>query len=128
MLGFVPLPNLPEFMLSLFRRDGESGKYSPHPYGSPASRLLRNSKSFQTILCMPISLTTLGHPTVLVYSSTALLTLSGVWLKLAALTNLSGTDLDAGGARRVSGMDATNQTLASSDLNKCHSSSAQTGN
>ena len=37
---------------------------------------------------------------------TALLDLSGDWSKLAALTNL-----DAEGARRVSGMDATNQTL-----------------
>ncbi len=55
---------------------------------------------------------------MLVYSSTALLTLSGVWLKLATLTNLSGTDLDAGGARRVSGMDATNQTLTNHDPDK----------
>ena len=98
MLGFVPLPNLPK---SLFRLEGESGK------------------------CVPISLTTLGHPTVLACGSTALLTLSGVWLKLAPLTNLSGTNLDADGAQRVSGMDATNQTLAS--LRPDHSSSAQTG-
>ena len=39
--------------------------------------------------CLPISLTTLGHPTVLAYGSTALLTLSGVWLKLANAQTLT---------------------------------------
>ncbi|WP_289283964.1 MULTISPECIES: hypothetical protein [unclassified Methylophaga] len=38
---------------------------------------------------MPISLTTLGHPTVLACGSTALLTLSGVWLKLANAQTLT---------------------------------------
>ncbi len=51
-------------------------------------------------------------PLVLACGSTALLDLSGDWSKLAVLTNLSGTNLDAEGARRVSGMDATNQTLS----------------
>jgi hypothetical protein len=55
---------------------------------------------------------------VLACGFTALLTLSGVWLKLAALTNLSGTNLDAEGARRVSGMNATNQTLTNHDPDK----------
>jgi hypothetical protein len=52
-------------------------------------------------------------PTVLACGSTALFTLSSVWLKLTTFTNLSGTNLDAGGAQRGSGMDATNQTLTS---------------
>jgi len=67
---------------------------------------------------VPISLTTLGHPNVLACGFTALLALSGVWLKYAALTNLSGTNLDARGARRVSDMDVTNQTLTSRYPNK----------
>jgi len=46
---------------------------------------------------------------VLACGFTALLGLSGDWSKLAALTNLSGTNLDAEDARRVSGRDATNQ-------------------
>ena len=62
---------------------------------------------------MPISLTTLGHPTVLACGSTRHNIDSGGRLKLASLTNLSGTNLDAEGAQRVSGMDATNQTLTS---------------
>jgi len=51
--------------------------------------------------------------------------LSGRLTKLAALTNLSGTNLDAGGARRVSGMDATNQTGKSLILTKSRYSSTQ---
>ena len=51
-------------------------------------------------------------PLVLACGFTALRFLSGRLTKLAALTNLSGTNLDAEGARRVSGMDATNQTLS----------------
>jgi hypothetical protein len=51
-------------------------------------------------------------PLVLACGSTALHFLSGRLTKLASLTNLSGTNLDTGGARRVSGMDATNQKLA----------------
>ena len=45
----------------MFRLEGESGK------------------------CAPISLTTLGRPNVLACGSTALLSLSGDWAKLAAL-------------------------------------------
>lgn len=36
-------------------------------------------------LCLPISLTTLRHPSVLACGSSALLTLSGVWLKLPSV-------------------------------------------
>tara|TARA_R110001599_G_C12008231_1_gene637740 strand:- start:340 stop:657 length:318 start_codon:yes stop_codon:yes gene_type:complete len=51
-------------------------------------------------------------PLVLACGFPVLIAWSGVRPKLAALTNLSGTNLDTGGARRVSGMDATNQKLA----------------
>ena len=67
-------------------------------------------------------------PLVLTCGSTALLDLSGDWSKLAVLTNLSGTNLDAEGARRVSGMDATNQTGKSLILTKSHYSPTQKGN
>jgi len=55
-------------------------------------------------------LTTLGHPTLLACGFTRHNIDSGGRLKLAALTNLSGINLDAGGARRVSDKDVTNQT------------------
>jgi len=66
-------------------------------------------------------------PLVLACGSTALRFLSGRLTKLAALTNLSGTNLDAEGARRVSGMDATNQTGKSLILTKSRYSSTQKG-
>ena len=65
---------------------------------------------------------------VLACGSTALRFLSGRLTKLAALTNLSGTNLDAEDARRVSGMDATNQTGKSLILTKSHYSPTQKGN
>jgi len=40
-------------------------------------------------LCVPISLTTLGHPNVLACGFTALLAVSGVWLKLANAQTLT---------------------------------------
>ena len=61
-------------------------------------------------------------PHVLACGSTALRFLSG------RLTNLSGTNLDAEDARRVSGMDATNQTGKSLILTKSHYSPTQKGN
>jgi len=66
-------------------------------------------------------------PFVLACGFTALRFLSGRLTKLAALTNLSGTNLDAGGARRVSGRDATNQTGKSLILTKNRYSSTQKG-
>jgi len=67
-------------------------------------------------------------PLVLACGFTALRFLSGRLTKLAALTNLSGTNLDAEDARRVSGMDATNQTGKSLILTKSHYSPTQKGN
>ena len=66
-------------------------------------------------------------PLVLACGFTALRFLSGRLTKLAALTNLSRTNLDAGSARRVSGMDATNQTGKSLILTKSRYSSTQKG-
>jgi hypothetical protein len=66
-------------------------------------------------------------PLVLACGFTVLIAWSGVRPKLAALTNLSGTNLDTGGARRVSGMDATNQKLASAIQTKLRYSSTQKG-
>ncbi len=104
------LPSFPRRRESRFRLAGESGKYSPHPCGSPASRLLRNSKSFPTILCVPISLTTPGYPTVLACGSTALLGLSGDWSKLANAHKFVRNEF--GRRRRPKGewQEAMNQT------------------
>jgi hypothetical protein len=66
-------------------------------------------------------------PLVLACGFTALRFLSGRLTKLASLTNLSGTNLDAEDARRVSGMDATNQTGKSLILTKSRYSSTQKG-
>ncbi len=66
-------------------------------------------------------------PDTLACGFTALRFLSGKLTKLAELTNLSGTNLDAGGAHRVSGMDATNQTGKFLILTKSRYSSAYNG-
>ena len=45
---------------------------------------------------------------------------------LSVATNLSGTNLDAEGARRVSGMDATNQfTFMPDQIEKCREPAGQ---
>jgi hypothetical protein len=58
----------------------------------------KRTKQKDTPLCWPIGFT-------------ALLGSSGDWPKLASAHKFVGTNLDAGGARRVCGMDATSQTL-----------------